>query len=604
MAWPEKNLLCYGDNLDFLKDFPDAAADLIYLDPPFNSQQSYNVLFKEATGAPEAAQIKAFEDTWTWDLEANKALTEIQRDPAVPAPLVELTKTFMGFLKPSPMMAYLVQMAVRLVQMHRVLKPTGSLYLHCDPTASHYLKLVLDAIFGPTSFCNEIIWRRTASHNLNKRFGPVHDVILFYVKSDEYTFNIEYRPYAKGHVESYFKGRDERGRYWTNALTGAGTRRGDSGKPWRGYDPTKRGRHWAVPGELVDRLGISEDLSIQERLEELFRRGYIDLPAGQKAMPTFRQYIDHAPGIPIQDVWAYQPYTQGMLYNSEEAIDEDVRWIPKQGSPERLGYQTQKPLGLLKRIIRASSSPGDVILDPFCGCGTTIDAVETLNREHPDLPPRRWIGIDITHIAIGLIKHRLATRFMPPPEFEVQGEPVSAAGAAALAAQDPFDFQTWALGLLGARSVGGKPKKGADRGIDGVRYFRDEQKGGAWLTKKILVQVKSGHVKAGDLRDLAGTLQREGAEMGVFLTLEPPTQPMRTEAAAAGSYVSPWDKQPYPKVQILTIAEVLKDPHRPNPRCLQIPGGAGGPNITLPDAPKHKRKGHRQKEIDFGQGDG
>jgi len=567
MAWPEKNLLCFGDNLDFLKDFPDEAVDLTYLDPPFNSQQSYNVLFKEATGAPEAAQIKAFEDTWTWDLEANKALTEVQRDPAVPAPLVELTKTFMGFLKPSPMMAYLVQMAVRLVQMHRVLKTTGSLYLHCDPTASHYLKLILDAIFAPTYFRNEVIWQRTGAHSDANRWGRVSDTLLFYTRSDEYTWHTQYVPYDEEYIEERYHYKDDKtGRlFWPNTMTAAGA---GPARKFRGKSmPPPAGTHWRFS---------------QENIEQMEAEGRIYYSAN--GMPYVKSFLEEQKGKPIQNIWT------------------DIR-MTKSGS-ERLHYPTQKPLELLKRVVAASSNPGDVILDPFCGCGTTIDAVETLNREHPDLPPRRWIGIDITHIAIGLIKHRLATRFKPPPEFEVQGEPVSAAGASALAAQDPFDFQYWALGLLGARPIGGAKKKGADRGIDGVRYFQDEQKGGAWLTKKMLVQVKSGHVKAGDLRDLAGTLQREGAEMGVFLTLEPPTQPMRTEAAAAGSYVSPWDNQPYPKVQILMIAEVLKDPHRPNPRCLQIPGGAGGPNITLPEAPKHKRKGHRQKEIDFGQSDG
>jgi site-specific DNA-methyltransferase (adenine-specific) len=582
MTWPEKNLLCFGDNLAFLKDFSDACVDLVYLDPPFNSQQSYNVLFKESSGAPETAQIKAFEDTWTWDFEANKALTEIQQSPEVPAPLVELTKTFMAFLKPSPMMAYLVQMAVRLVQMHRVLKPTGSLYLHCDPTASHYLKIILDAIFGPTNFLNEITWKRTHAHGSARRFGPLHDIILLYAKSDVYVWTDPRESHDPAYIDKHFNciEADTGRRFQPISLTGAGVRHGESGKPWRGVDPTRVGRHWALPGEIIERLGIRQG-AVQDKLDALDSAGKIYWPTKEGGTPRLKWYADELAGAAIPDMWT------------------DIAPISAQAS-ERLGYQTQKPLALLRRIISASSNPGDVVLDPFCGCGTTIDAVETLNREHSDRPPRRWIGIDITHLSINLIKHRL-TRFTPPPEYEIQGEPASYAGAAALAAQDPYQFQFWALGLVGARPVGGAKKKGADRGIDGVRYFQDEQKGGAWLTKKMLVQVKSGHVKAGDIRDLAGTLQREGAELGVFLTFEPPSQPMRTEAAAAGSYVSPWDNQPYPKVQILTVESVLKDPHRPNPRCLQIPGGAGGPNITLPEAPKHKRKGHRQRDLEFGQ---
>ena len=515
----EKNLLCYGDNLDFLRHFDDACVDLIYLDPPFNSQQSYNVLFKETTGEPEAAQIKAFEDTWTWDLEANKALTEIQRDPAVPAALADLTKTFMAFLKPSPMMAYLVQMAVRLVQMHRVLKPTGSLYLHCDATASHYLKLILDAIFGIKNFRNEVFWYYyNKMHDRRKKLFPrATDTLLFYVKdvNADFTFN-------------QLKEQRE--------------------------EAAKQLKRKKVGGRMVNVKDAQGNLVYQMKADRT---------------------LDNVWRIPC-----LQPAAR-----------------------ERMGYPTQKPLELLRRVIAASSNPGQVILDPFCGCGTTIDAVETLNRENPGKPPRRWIGIDITHVAIGLVKHRLATRFKPPPEFQEQGVPVSQAGAVALAAQDPFDFQYWALGLVGARPVGGKRKKGADRGIDGVRYFQDEQKNGAFLTKKMLVQVKSGHVKAGDIRDLAGTIGREGAELGVFITLEEPSKPMRSEAAAAGTYQSPYDGQAYPKVQVLTIAEILKDPHRPNPRCLHVPGGAGGPSVTLPDAPKHKVKRVRQKDMEFEGGE-
>jgi hypothetical protein len=327
------------------------------------------------------------------------------------------------------------------------------------------------------------------------------------------------------------------------------------------------------------RLGLSGK-TVQACLDALDAAGRIHWPKKSAGTPRLKWFADELVGVAIPDLW------------------EDVPPISAQAS-ERLGYQTQKPLALLKRIVAASSNPGDLVLDPFCGCGTTIDAVETLNREHPDQPPRRWIGIDITHLSINLIKHRL-TRFTPPPVYKVMGEPVSEAGAQALAAQDPFQFQFWALGLVGARPVGGAKKKGADRGIDGVRYFQDEQRGGALVAKKMLVQVKSGHVKAGDIRDFVGTLSREAAEMGVFLTLEEPSQPMRTEAAAAGNYTSPWDGQAYPRVQILTIDEVLRDPHLPNPRCLEIPGGAAGPGITLPEAEKHKARRVRGQDLPFG----
>lgn len=281
------------------------------------------------------------------------------------------------------------------------------------------------------------------------------------------------------------------------------------------------------------------------------------------------------PGVPLQDIW------------------DDIRPIGSQAD-ERLGYPTQKPTELLVRVVAASSNPGDVVLDPFCGCGTTIDAVETLNRENPDKPPRMWIGIDVTHLSINLIKHRL-TRFSPLPEYDVKGEPESDAAAAMLAKADPYQFKFWALGLVGARPVGGEKKKGADQGIDGIRRFVDEMKNGQPVYRKMLVQVKGGHVKSGDIRDLVGTLSREGAEMGTFITLEEPSQPMKNEAASAGVYKSPWDNQEYPKVQILTVKELLADPHRPNPRCLEVPGG--GASHTLPEAPKHKTKGKKTKEM-------
>jgi len=480
--------------------FPDESVDLIYLDPPFNSQQSYNVLFKEATGTPSEAQIRAFEDTWTWDFSANEAHARLTTDPAVPAPLVELMKTLMQFLKPSPMLAYLVQMAVRLVQMHRVLKSTGSLYLHCDPTASHYLKLILDAIFGPKNFKREIVWRigwvsgfKTQAQNWIRN----HEILLYYVKSQRFVFNKPIIPYREGYV------------------------RRDGSKP-----------------------------------------------VGK--------------GIPVEDTWNCHPEDVSPSGQPLDSIQI------KSFSKEKLGYPTQKPEALLERIISASSNEGDVVLDPFCGCGTTIAVAQRLKR--------RWIGIDVTHLAINLMKIRLRDAFGEEVEYDVLGEPASTSAARKLADDDPYQFQYWALGLVGARPRGGKKKKGADQGIDGVRYFQDEQKGGAWITKTMLVQVKSGRVGVSHVRDLVGTMTREGAEMGVFITLEPPTRPMQNEAAAAGLYRSPWDGQDYPKVQILTVEELLKDPHHPNPACLSVPRGG---NVTFTPAPKHRRKRVKQHGLDL-----
>ena len=521
----------------------------MYLDPPFNSNASYNVLFREKSGEDSPAQIKAFTDTWEWTLETERTFEQdIILHPGTPSTVKDMITAFRQFIGNNAMMAYLVMMTPRLVELRRVLKPTGSLYLHCDPTASHYLKVVLDMVFGKGNFRNEIVWRRTGSHNQSYRYGPIHDVIHFYSKGSHYLFKTQFRPVSKGHVDSYFKRQDERGRYWTNSITGAGTRNGKSGQPWRGYSPTARGRHWAIPGELVRSLGIPEDLSIQEKLEELYQAGYIDLPSRDSgALPTFRQYLQNSRGIPLQDIWAYQPYTQGILYGTDEATDEDVRWIPRQGSPERLGYETQKPLGLLERIIASSSNEGDVVLDPFCGCGTAVAAAEKLNRQ--------WLGIDITHLAVAVMKNRLKTMFNldPGPDYAVVGEPQDSGSARALWEQDPYQFQFWAVSLLEAQPQS-EQRRGADRGIDGIIYFVD---GPRRTPQKVVVQVKGGRVSSPQVRDLKGVVEREKAAMGLFITLEEPTRDMRAEEASGGFYRSDLWQQDFPRIQLRTIEELL-----------------------------------------------
>jgi site-specific DNA-methyltransferase (adenine-specific) len=542
------NRLFFGDNLGWLRDtkeFPDASVDLVYLDPPFNSNADYNVLFREESGEASQAQFHAFTDTWTW---ADAAETYNQFIDACPnLAVVEMMEAFHSFLKNSPMMAYLAMMAPRLVELHRVLKPTGSLYLHCDPTASHYLRILLDGIFGAENFCNEIIWRRTGSHNSSRRLGPIHDTIFFYSKTDEYLFNRAYRPYLQGHVNAYFKQQDAKGKFWTNALTGAGIRHGESGKPWKGFDPTSVGRHWALPGRVIRELGIDEGLSVQEKLDALDEAGFIGkTQIGSRAMPTYKQYLNQSPGIPLQDIWAYQPYTQGLLANSEEAIDEDVRWLVAQGDTERMGYATQKPQGLLERILTASSRPDDVVLDPFCGCGTTVHAAQKLGRQ--------WIGIDVTYLAINLIKRRLKDAFGEELQFEEKGQPTDFESAKRLAELDKFQFQHWALSLIDARPLKEGDGKGADRGVDGLLYFyesKDER-------RKIIVQVKGGGVKRGDVATLLGDVNNQKAAGGILLTLEKPTGPMRDEAADAGRYESKlWHDKDYPKIQILTIEGLL-----------------------------------------------
>lgn len=531
-----QNTLFYGDNLPILREYiADESVDLIYLDPPFNSNRSYNVLYKDESGHESVAQAEAFEDTWHWNETA--ALTYRNLVESGPERVASMIGALHESIGENQMMAYLVMMAARLVELHRVLKPTGSLYLHCDPTASHYLKIVLDTIFGSDKCRSEVIWKRTSAHNSAKRWAPVHDVIFFYTKSNEYTWNKLYESYDQDYIDRFYRYKDAKGSYRLSDLTGTGVRTGDSGKEWRGVNPTLVGRHWAVPNAILqsvvgDEVDISE-LTTQEKLDLLDKYHLIYFPP-KGSVPQFKRYFDPNKGNPIQDVIS------------------DIDPISAQAA-ERLGYPTQKPLALLERIINASSNERDVVLDPFCGCGTTIAAAQKLNR--------RWIGIDITHLAIALQKNRLKDMFdlKPVKDYRIIGEPTDIGSAKQLANEDRYQFQFWALSLIQARPLGGlegskQGKKGSDKGIDGVLTFIDDPRG---KPKRALVQVKSGHVKSGDVRDLRGTLEREVSPMGVFITLEAPTREMEKEALAAGFYHSPLTRRDYPKLQIVTVDELL-----------------------------------------------
>ncbi|WP_185982602.1 DNA methyltransferase [Aureimonas mangrovi] len=544
------NQLFYGDNLVVLREsIADESVDLIYLDPPFNSAANYNVLFKSPEGQESQAQIEAFEDTWNWTDEAELAFDEVMQSGN--SAVAEMLRAMRSFLGENDMMAYLTMMAVRMLELHRVLKNTGSLYLHCDPTASHYLKILLDAAFGPRMFRNEIIWRRTGSHNSTKRFGPIHDVILFYTKTKATRFYRNTRPYMKGHVEKAFV--EENGRYRTNysgnILTGSETRNGISGKPWNGFDPTAKGRHWALPSKLLDGIEDQfEGLNQHEKFDKLLEMGIITIAEGDE-WPRYQRYITEEDGQYLSDIWAYQPYTEGTAYGTDKGIDDDVRWMgSKEG--ERLGYPTQKPLGLLERILMASSKPGDVVLDPFCGCGTAVHAAQKLER--------RWIGIDITHLAISLIEKRLSDAF-PGIRYEVHGTPKDLAGAQELAAVDKYQFQWWAVSLVSAVPWGGR-KKGADSGIDGIIYFKPDGR----KTEKAIVSVKGGaNISVAMIRELGHVVDREKAKVGILLSITPPTKPMVTEAIKAGFYETPYGK--FQKLQILTIEDLFegKKPHLP-----------------------------------------
>jgi len=448
-----ENTLYYGDNLDILRRYIAAeSVDLIYLDPPFNSKATYNVLFGEQNGSQAAAQIKAFEDTWRWDQAAALAYQETVEQGGKVAQALLAFRTFLG---DSNMLAYLAMMAPRLVELRRVLKPTGSIYLHCDPTASHYLKMLMDAVFGVRNFLNEVVWYYRGAGTPRRARARRHDTLLWYARQERsHYFNLDpiRRPYAEATVERF--------RHYIGNVRG--------------------GRDFGV----------------------------------QKLHPLGKH--------PDDVITHIQP-----LAPSAKA---------------RLGYPTQKPEELLDEIILSSSNEGDLVLDPFCGCGTTIAVAERLKR--------RWIGIDITHLAITLIKHRLRAAFGDQVAYQVIGEPVSLPDAQTLAAQDPYQFQWWALGLVGARPV--EQKKGSDKGIDGRIYFHEGAKG---KTKQVILSVKAGHTGVAHMHELRGVVEREKAEIGVLITMQEPTQPMRTEAAGAGFYESPWGK--HLKLQILTIAELL-----------------------------------------------
>ena len=570
------NKLYFGDNLNILREYiADESVDLIYLDPPFNSNATYNILYQEKSGEQSAAQITAFEDTWHWGLESELAYRDVITNG--PNKVGQLLAAMRSFLGQNDMMAYLTMMSQRMVELHRVLKQTGSIYLHCDPTASHYLKMLMDSVFGPAHFRNEIIWRRTGTHNKVQRFAPIHDTLLFYSKSDSFIWNSSKRPYMKGHVEEYFV-QDDRGwrtNYYGNVLTGSGTRRGQSGLPWHGFDPTAKGRHWAIPGRLLEE--VEEDLSKLSQLQKmdrLYELGFIKIYEGQ-AWPVYEHYITPEDGQAVSDIWAYQPYTEGTVFGRTTGIDADVRWLSTTDQ-ERLNYPTQKPEALLERIINASSNEGDVVLDPFCGCGTAVVVAERLNRP--------WIGIDITHLAISLMKSRLRDSFgnnLRP--YQIFGVPQDVASAQALATESEHDgryqFEWWALGLVDARPAQER-KKGADSGVDGYINFFDDNTG---KPKRIIVQVKSGHVNRGMIATLKGDMEREKSEIGVFITLSQPTSPMEQDAIAAGFYEPQhFPGQQYPRVQILTIEELLDGKQAQYPRL--------APQTTFRQAPRRRRR--------------
>ena len=536
------NHLYYGDNLDVLRnEIGDETVDLIYLDPPFNSNASYNVLFKGPTGRDSAAQIEAFDDTWHWGEAAEAAYRDVLHSGSDAGEMLRAMRAFLG---DNDMMAYLAMMAVRMLELHRVLKPTGSLYLHCDPTASHYLKILLDAVFGARRFGAEIIWKRTSAHSDagqgRRLLGYQHDVIFQYMKSDNYTWNTQYHAYDQSYIDKHYRHVEE----------GTGRRFGsfDITAPG-GSDPKKRNPHYEF-------LGVTRYWRFsRERMEKLYAEGRI-FQSKPGVVPRQKRYLDEMPGTPLQDIWL------------------DIAPLTAQAA-ERLGYPTQKPVALLERILAASSNAGDVVLDPFCGCGTTVHAAQKMGR--------RWIGIDVTHLAIGLIEKRLRDAFSGI-EFDTHGTPQDLSGARDLAHRgrvDPryyHEFEKWALSLVDAKPT----KRSGDGGIDGNLYFGKPE-------RRAIVEVKSGKVGTPQVARLRGALERHGADIGVFLSLEEPNKGMRAEAAAAG-HVEIDGFAPVPRLQLVTVeqAMALRD------RAIRLP-------LSRDDAPKARREedATRQGRLDL-----
>ena len=516
------NALWYGDCLTIMRDHMKlGSVDLIYLDPPFNSQREYNAIYKDETGRPLPDQIEAFCDLWELDEERERALRTmpvLMREAGIADEAVEFWRLWMNALRKTQprLLAYLSYMVERLLVMKGILKPTGSIYLHCDPTASHYIKVMMDAVFGHDNFRGEIVWKRTSAHSSANRPGPVHDVLLFYSARGSYVWNTIHQAYDQSYIDAFYTHMDSDGRRWRRSdLTGAGVRSGETGNPWRGIDITGKGRHWSRSPADLDKLDAE---------------GRVHWPKRAGGMPMLKRYLDDQPGVLMQDIWT------------------DIRPIHNL-APERMGYATQKPVALLERIIKASSNEGDVVMDPFCGCATTLEAAHKLGRE--------WIGIDIAIHAIKRVARvRLQERIglIEGVDFKIDGVPRNIEGARDLWKRDKYHFQKWAVEETDGFVT---TKRTADGGVDGRLYFglpddRDLQ--------SMAIEVKGGkNVGINVVRELRGVLDNDQALMAGLIVMEPlgtaKERNFRRFMADAGD-IDALGVQ-YPKMQILTVAEIL-----------------------------------------------
>ena len=543
-AKQDTDKLYYGDNLEVMRSHvPDESVDMIYLDPPFNSKTDYNLLFKDGN---DMAQVKAFEDKWTFNGTAYSAYHDLMKTP-----VSDVMQGLKKILDDGSTMAYLCIMTERLLEMHRVLKPTGSIFLHCDPTASHYLKVVMDAIFGQGNFRNEIVWRRSRNKGTTRKLAAVHDSILFYVKGEPATFNRIVAEHDSGYVEKHYKKKDAGGNYQAVALTGPGKTGGESGMPWRGVDPSKSGRHWAAPREFpphMEKPGEYDGLSVHKKLDMLDKHGLILWPEKENGMPRFKRYLYG--GTAITDVIV------------------DVNPLsPK--SPEYLRFQTQKPRALISRFIEMSTNKGEVVMDPFCGCGTTVVAAAALSRQ--------FIGIDASVEATGLVQRRIKEAHNL--DVEIEGLPYTIQQAEELGATDGQEFQRWIISKMPGFHP--NPKQSGDGGIDGSAkvFFRDDY-------RTVICSVKGGrNLNPAMLRELVGTVKKEDAEFGVLVTVHPP--PKRWYAGARTEGVVSDGMVEYPRIQIYTVRDMF-DGRMPNLPALQH---------QIPSGPRAKPKRGRQKRL-------
>ncbi|HUV04526.1 MAG TPA: site-specific DNA-methyltransferase [Armatimonadota bacterium] len=516
-----RNTLYYGDNLPIMREhIADESVDLVYLDPPFNSARDYNVLFKQAKKDENQAQITAFTDTWQW---SKRRYEEFFEDPRN-ARLFDLMESLYRILGQSEMMAYLLMMAPRVLELHRVLKRTGSLYLHCDPVASHYLKILLDVAFGPQRFVNEITWKRTSSHNDSMKWMAVADTIFYYCKGRERVWNPQFLGHDPAYVHEFYRHEDERGVYRLDHVIRSATMglRPNLTYEYKGYTPPYG---WRV---------------VREKLEKLDAEGRIEWSGTGR--PYLKRYLHEQRGTRIS------------------SLITDIPPIGAQAQ-ERMGYPTQKPLALLERIVSASSNPGDLVLDPFCGCGTAVVAAEKLGR--------KWIGIDITYIALDLMISRLAENFglKRGQDYDVIGDPKDAYSAHKLFEESPKQFEIWAVGLVAGVP---QPDKSGDKGIDGKVYFMDLQGKLQWA----VCQVKGGHLTPSVIRDFAHVIEREKAAMGFFICLETPTKGMCREADELGFFDSPSGRK-IAKLQVRTIKELLEGNEFDFPKGYSLKSGGG-----------------------------